>query len=288
MKRKQKQKQFQFRDDPMFCAVLAGDKQLTKEFAETLLGKEIGKVTYLNAQQVLNYSTDAKHVRLDIYLKCTRAGVVNIEMENDRIKRNNFELCRRSRYYGSLSDSQEYPEGTDYREIKETHIIFICTADPPARGFLTKRTGKVMCSDDPEYDMRNGMEFTYLYCKAENRNVNSDLNHLLNYIAGNETPKTPLTEKINKAVREINSDREWRRWMTTLQDRLDEKYRLGMETGEKRGEKKGIRENQRTIVFSMLKQGVEETEIRKLLITVPSSVITEVIREWNSRKEYTH
>ncbi|MBR4455089.1 MAG: hypothetical protein IKS32_02575 [Solobacterium sp.] len=89
--------------------------------------------------------------------------------------------------------------------------------------------------------------------------------------------------------------------MTTLQDRLDEKYRLGMETGEKRGEKigqkrgekigqkrgekKGIRENQRTIVFSMLNQGVEETEIRKLLITVPSSVITEVIREWNNRKE---
>ena len=297
---KRKRKQFQFRDDPMFCAVLAGDKQLTKEFAETLLGKEIGKVTYLNAQQVLNYSTDAKHVRLDIYLKCTRAGVVNIEMENDRIKRNNFELCRRSRYYGSLSDSQEYPEGTDYREIKETHIIFICTADPPARGFRAKRTGKVMCSDDREYDMRNGMEFTYLYCKAENRNVNSDLNHLLNYIAGNETPKTPLTKKIDKAVRKINSDREWRRWMTTLQDRLDEKYRLGMETGEKRGEKigqkrgvkigekKGIRENQRTIVLSMLKQGVEEAEIRKLLITVPSSVITEVIGEWNSRKEYIH
>ena len=80
--------------------------------------------------------------------------------------------------------------------------------------------------------------------------------------------------------------------MTTLQDRLDEKYRLGIETGEKRGqkrgEKKGIRKNQRTIVLSMLKQGVEEAEIRKLLITVPSSVITEVIGGWNSRKEYIH
>jgi len=39
--------------------------------------------------------------------------------------------------------------------------------------------------------------------------------------------------------------------MTTLQDRLDEKYRLGMETGEKRGQKRGEKKGIRKKAFGL-------------------------------------
>lgn len=58
-----------FCNDRMFCSVLMLNPELARELLELILEVKIELVECINAQQVLNYSTDRKSVRLDVFLK---------------------------------------------------------------------------------------------------------------------------------------------------------------------------------------------------------------------------
>ena len=92
---------------------------------EKLLQIKINDIVYLEEQKTLDIEKDAKSVRLDVYVE-NETRVFDLEIQTT----SNKNLPRRSRYYQGLIDLNTIEKDTNYKELKESFIIFICTFDP--------------------------------------------------------------------------------------------------------------------------------------------------------------
>lgn len=218
----QERRNYKFQDDKMFCTVLAKNPDLAKELIEVILGIEINRVECVNAQKILNYAYDVRSVRFDVYLKDGNGVIYDVEMETTGDTKKLKFLPRRSRYYAGAIDTGEYPEGTEFQDIKDTYIIFICLHDPFKPFGLAKYTCRVRCEENEDVNVNDGVTYIYLNCSAINKNVSNELAELLDFVAGKDAGENALTQRINDAVTRINDDPEWRRWAVTLEQKLRE------------------------------------------------------------------
>ena len=274
------EKQFKFCDDLMFSSVLSDDPVLVKQMLETILGHPIGNIVTMNVQEVLNYSPDAKSVQLDVYCKDDRSTLFDLEMENRKNRESLKSLPKRTRYYSSVSDAQEYLRGTRYREIKEQYVIFICMSDPFPPHSMAKYEVKLECRDSPEAAVQDEATRIYLFCGAENRNVSVELDHLLNYIGGREAPRTELTKRIEEKTEIRNKDHNWRRKAMTLDEKMRELAFDERLEGREEGREEGRDEKCKEIVFGMLEDGRSEEEIISILKMIPSETISALVAKY--------
>ena len=247
-------------NDRMFAAVLAGNPDLAQKMIETILGIQVDHVVCVNAQQILNFNVDTKSVRFDVYIKDQVGVVYDVEMQaspNDRKW-----LPKRSRYYGSVIDTENVKEGTPYKEIQNSYIIFICTYDP-FNGGLARYTGKVKCEEDESVNLENGITYVYLNANAVRKNVSKEVGALLDYIAGKEGEMTELTESLQREVDRYNEDKHWRHWNMTFEEELNEAREEGIEKGIEKGKKEGKEEmlNNVAFAFDLFREGKSDEEV---------------------------
>ena len=67
---------------------------------------------------------DSKGIRLDVFLKDT-GKMYDIELQVADTK----ELSERSRYYQGMMDLDALKQGEQYKDMKDSHVIFICMSD---------------------------------------------------------------------------------------------------------------------------------------------------------------
>ena len=111
-------------DSFMFYAVMQ-DYELCKETLEVLLDISIDKIVYLEGEKVIQPGYDSKSIRLDVYVKDDKQTVYNLEMQAD-CKKN---IGKRTRYYQGTIDREQLLRGSDYDELDECLILFICRFD---------------------------------------------------------------------------------------------------------------------------------------------------------------
>ena len=71
-----------FTDDFMFRQVLIGDPDLCRRLIELLLDVEIDHIVYKDDDHSIGFNSDAKGVRVDVYLKDDAGTVFDLEMQN--------------------------------------------------------------------------------------------------------------------------------------------------------------------------------------------------------------
>ncbi len=86
-------------NDFLFGKVMR-NPELCKEMLELILGVEIERLEYPEAQKNINEEKDAKGVRLDVYVRNGNGEIYNIEVQ----ALDTEELPKRSRYYSSMID----------------------------------------------------------------------------------------------------------------------------------------------------------------------------------------
>ncbi|MCI8379108.1 MAG: Rpn family recombination-promoting nuclease/putative transposase, partial [Lachnospiraceae bacterium] len=86
--------ELEFKDDFMFGVIMRNPKYC-KPFLETILGIKISHLEYPKSQETIDLSSDAKSVRLDIYVEDGKGTVYNIEMQTA----SNRNIPKRMRYY---------------------------------------------------------------------------------------------------------------------------------------------------------------------------------------------
>jgi len=106
--------------NPKFC----------KPFLERVLGIKISHIEYPKSQETIDISADAKSVRLDIYVEDGKETVYNIEMQTTE----NRDLSKRTRYYQGMKDLDILEKGDNYKGLKRSFIIFVCTFDLFGKG----------------------------------------------------------------------------------------------------------------------------------------------------------
>ena len=78
----------------------------------------------MSSEETIALDFDSKGIRLDVFVKDTdRMFDVELQVTNTK------ELPERARYYQGVMDVDSLKAGQKYKELRESHVIFICLAD---------------------------------------------------------------------------------------------------------------------------------------------------------------
>lgn len=222
--------ELQIKDDFMFSVIMRNPR-FCKPFIERILGFKISRIEYPKSQEIIDISADAKSVRLDIYVEDGNETVYNIEMQTTE----NKNLPKRTRYYQGMIDLNILEKGNNYRDLKNSFVIFICTFDLFGEGRHIY-TFENCCIQNPELRLGDGTTKIVLNTKGTLNDVTPEMKRLLNFIDGKE-PEDDFTKELDEAVQSVRKNEKWRLDYMTLQMNYQEKYEQGIEQGIEQGNK---------------------------------------------------
>ena len=241
--------ELEIKDDFMFAKVMR-DKKLCKKLLERLLQTKIRDIVYLEEQKSINIEKDAKSIRLDVYIEDGNR-VFDLEMQTTD-KRN---LPKKSRYYQGMIDLNTIEKGENYKKLKESYVIFICTFDPFHQE-KAQYTFENFCIEDKELKLNDGAKKIFFNAKDYINAEDEEIREFLKYVNG-EKSDSPFVKEIEDRVAQIKASEEWRlEYMTLLmreQEIWEEAEEKGREMGRKEGREEGREEGIRGTV-TLLKE----------------------------------
>lgn len=179
------------------------DETICKEVIRCALGIDAEHIEYLNTEQVLEPSVDARGVRMDVYARGS-GRVYDIEMQATPEPL----LGQRFRYYQAMLDHSLLPRGCDYDDLPESFILFICAYDPFDEG-LPLYLFEPSCLEVPSLDLGCGAHWVALNALAWHDLPEGALRDLLHYTKTGHVGQSSLVRRIDARVTEGNKDRKW-------------------------------------------------------------------------------
>ena len=247
MKRKKQLKELTLKDNFMFGAVMM-EEENCKRFLELALGFPIERVEVSKEKSIV-YHPEYKGVRLDVYGKIEHNTRYNVEMQVAK----KAELGKRVRYYHGQIDMELLLSGSDYTELPEVYVIFICDFDPFGKKKY-RYTFTKQCEEEPGAQLQEGCKSIFLSTRGENgREVPRELVSFLNFVKADlsesETDfEDDFVEKLQNTIRRIKSNREMEERFMIFEEMLrDERAE-----GKAEGKAEGIAEGKTEAVLEML------------------------------------
>ena len=125
----------------IFYKVMRSHQDACKHLLEMLLEIEIESIN-MNTEETIALDYDSKGIRLDVFVKdADRMYDVELQVANTK------ELPERARYYQGVMDVDTLKAGQKYRELRDSHVIFICLDDIFKNG-LPVNTFENICLED--------------------------------------------------------------------------------------------------------------------------------------------
>lgn len=224
--------QLNLEDDFLFAKVMS-DKEICRKILEKILDVSIREVSMPATQKTINMLYEGKGIRLDAYVNDDEGTVYNVEME--RGKKKKAILPKRSRYYKGNIDLDIISAGEDYRELKKSFVIFICTFDPFGEGRHIY-TFENRCKENPTLALGDETTKIFLNTRGSLPDVDADMLEFLTYVENTtdayaEQALSPLIREIHKRVIEVKESKEMEVEYMTLLQRDRENIELGREEG---------------------------------------------------------
>ncbi|MCR5386888.1 MAG: Rpn family recombination-promoting nuclease/putative transposase [Treponema sp.] len=125
----------------IFYKVMRNHPEACKHLIELLLKIKVNSME-IHGEEVIDIDHDAKGIRLDVFVKeDNRMYDIEVQVVNTK------ELPERARYYQGLMDLDSLKSGQKYRELPDSHIIFLCLEDIFKNG-LPVSTFENICLED--------------------------------------------------------------------------------------------------------------------------------------------
>ena len=266
---KKQLKNLTIKDNFMFAAVML-DEDNCKEFLERALQIPIDHVK-VSAEKNIVYHPEYKGVRLDVYAKDEKNTRYNVEMQ---VSTQNS-LGLRSRYYQSQMDMEMLLSGSEYAELPNSYVIFICDFDP-FNEQKYKYTFQMECKETANAELHDKRNIIFLSTKGRNdEEVSEELIRFLKFVKAdlkesqNDFQDT-YVRKLQKFIKHIKQNRE-----------MEEKYMLFEELLKDErevGRKEGVFKGMTDILFMFLsKFGVLPDELQK---KISKETDEEVLKNW--------
>jgi len=274
-----KQKKYEdltFRDNFMFGLIMR-KKEFCIPFLEMILGKKILNIKYADSEKTVDTETDARSIRLDVYIDDGLGTVYDIEMQN--VVQPN--LGRRFRYYQSVIDTDTMNKGADFDELTNSYIIFICTFDPFNTG-LPMYSFESRANEDNSLVMDDGSHRIVLNTTAFERCEDISIQNFLRYIETGEK-RDRYTNDIDKAIKLAKENNEGRARFMTMEMALKEERRIarseGLEEGRAEGRAEGLKEGRvegEVKVYASIGRSIDEISE---LVGIPAEKVNEIIKK---------
>ena len=253
-------------NDFMFGEVMQ-DEEISKEFLEKLLDREIQRIEYINTQDDIHSRFGAHGIRMDVYIEDGKGTVYNVEIQN--VNQHNIE--KRARYYQSLIDSRMLEKGRDYEELNDAYIIFICTFDYFKMGLAKYNIARYIEGTDIPYD--DGAHCIILNCRPEKLNVNRSIGEFLSITGGNEAANysSDLAERVRSRLDSVRTDLQKEVSYMTFETKINDRIKAAIKEGEAKGRLENlislVRDNLISIEIAADKSGLSVEEFTQKMDT---------------------
>ena len=141
----------------------------------------------------------------------------------------NRNLPKRTRYYQGMIDFNILEKGENYKNLKKSFVIFVCTFDLFGEGRHIY-TFENRCIESLQLPLGDDAVKIILNTKRTMDDVTHELKSLLDYIDGAQ-PDDDFTKELEDAVDLVRRNEKWRLDYMTLQMNYQEKYEQGIEQG---------------------------------------------------------
>ena len=213
----------------LFCKIMENNPDLCKHLLELLLHIEIDHLETPVAERSIKETLDSKSVRFDVYTKDS-TRIFDLEMQTV----NKSNLQKRARYYQSIIDVDNLAQGTEYSNLRDAYVIFICLDDLFYKGLpmyffenICMADGKTIKLDDRAYKVF----FNASDCdKLESDEEKSFFKFLKGETASDEFTRT-LESKISRAKENLDWRRQYMTWEQEMKYQRWEAYEEGLSEG---------------------------------------------------------
>ncbi len=223
-----------------------------QKFLELALGVSIGRVE-ISREKSLVYHPEYKGVRLDVFARDERASSFNVEMQ--MVSRPS--LGKRSRFYHAHMDMELLVSGTDYQELPNACVIFICDFDPFGLGKY-RYTFQNCCSEEPAAAMEDGRMTMFLStCGVNPQEIPQELVAFLAFVKADlEGSKKdfgdPYVRQLQDSIQKVKKSREMGDRYMIFKEMLQEEWSEGRMAGRMEGRMEGRLENLRESILKLL------------------------------------
>ena len=255
-------KELNLEDDFLFAKVMT-DKEICRKVLEKILDIKIKKVEMPEEQKVIDILLESKGVRLDIYVNDENGTVYNVEMQKGDYKN----LAKRSRYYQGNIDLDLISKGEDYKKLKKSYVIFICTFDPFGKGRHIY-TFTNTCIEDTDILLEDETYKVFLNTKGNIDDIDDEMLEFLGYVENSTNEyvahtKSALVKEIHEKVIAVKEDKRMEVEYMTLLERDRQKFEEGLEQGIEKGIEQGIELERTLVVRNMLAAKVSVEDIAR-------------------------
>ena len=211
----------------IFYKVMRNNPDVCKRLLEILLEMEIDKIQ-MYQEETIDIDFQSKGIRMDVYAK-NSTQAFNVEMQSTDTR----ELPERARYYQSTIDVDCLKSGQQYKDLKDTYIIFICIEDIFGQG-LAKYSFENICQEAKDLKL-NDRSYKYFFI-AQNcdKLLNEEQKDFLKLVTSNES-RSGFAGEIQSLVKEAKHNFQWKRQYMDLEREKTYAYVHGKEEGLKEG-----------------------------------------------------
>ena len=231
---KREWKKLTLADDFIFSRIMQ-NIDVCKEVLEMLLEIKISHIEFPIAQKVIQTLKSSKGVRMDVYVQEPDGQrVFDIEIQSVITK----EEALRARYYQGMLDLDNLLKGSDYIELPETYIIFLCMQDPFHLNLpIYEPHSYIDPNNQHPYDDKTKKIFYNVsrYQDVEDPRIKDFLQYL-----ENKTPTNDFTRRLDQMVEELKIiEMGFSDYIAARQKEFDW-LRQGKEQGFEEGLQQGI------------------------------------------------
>ena len=152
---------------------------------------------------------------------------------------NHGDLPRRARYYQAAADIDTTPKGSEYSDLKQNYVIFICTFDPFHCGKAMYHFANYCINHDFPIPLEDGTSKLFLNTAAKALDsLDGDLRLFYDYVR-ERTAQTTFTKELDNSISKLKQEKEERSMYLTYTSRMMECRRDGYEEGLHTGREEG-------------------------------------------------
>ena len=191
------------------------------------------------------------------------------------------ELPRRSRYYQSVADVSTTPSSSQYPDLPDNILIFICTFDPFDKNY-PRYTFQYTCQEaNHQLKLEDGSLRIFLNTATEElSNLDQKLEAFYHYIQKGVI-ESELAQNISQKITTLKNDSIVRRfymtWSITMADMRREGFEEGLHQGREQGREQGAYERALETARNLLTEGLAPQVVTRCT-NLPPEVVQELMK----------
>lgn len=205
---------FPFSYDAVFSDVMK-NPEVCRRVIGRCIGRRVAEAKSVETQKVVRAGVEERSIRCDAFFEDSLGIRYDVEMQMQRER----DLPYRFRGYQSVIDVSHWKPGEKFSDLGGSYIIFLCLYDPFGMRLPVYDIERCIMGENPTV-VETHAHWLALNASAWELEEDPGLRNLLRYAFEGTLPEGDgLLEDIDKEVRRLNSDPDWRSEMITLEQK---------------------------------------------------------------------